>query len=97
VFHESIDIEHSHFSRVYKRSLKALDRNRGEVMFSLPPRAVAEKIHHALHSRRARARYVVTMLAYGLAMLKRVLPHRLMDWVLRRAADEEYRRIELDE
>lgn len=39
VFHENIDIEHSHFSRVYKRILKALDRNRGEVMFSLPPHA----------------------------------------------------------
>ena len=97
VFHESIDVEHSHFSRVYKRILKALDRNRGEVMFSLPPRAVAEKVHHALHSPRARARYVVTMPAYGLAMLKRILPDRLMDWVLGRAAGEEYRRIGLNE
>jgi len=37
------------------------------------------------------------MPAYGLAMLKSALPDGLMDWVLRRAAGEQYRRIELDE
>lgn len=50
--------------------------------FELPPVAVAEKLIHALEARRPRARYYVTTPTYALGWLKRILPTRMLDWVI---------------
>lgn len=50
---------------------------------TLPPEAVLPKLRHALESRRAKLRYPVTLLTYGISILRRLLPGRAMDWVLR--------------
>lgn len=49
----------------------------------LPPQAILPKLHHALESPRAKLRYPVTMLAHTISVLRRILPSRCMDWLLR--------------
>jgi NAD(P)-dependent dehydrogenase (short-subunit alcohol dehydrogenase family) len=55
----------------------------GEPPFTLPPEAVARCVVRALEARRPRARYRVTVPARALALLKRLLPDRALDRVLR--------------
>ncbi len=49
-----------------------------------PPSAVTKKLIHAVEARRPRARYYVTVPTYAMAALRRVLPTRVLDWVLAR-------------
>ncbi|MGV3346465.1 SDR family oxidoreductase [Enterobacteriaceae bacterium LUAb1] len=51
--------------------------------FALPAEAVLPKLRHALESRHPHLRYPVTLIAYALILLKKVLPVRLMDILLR--------------
>jgi hypothetical protein len=43
-----------------------------------------KRVIHALESPRPQIRYYVTFPTYLFGTLKRLLPHRLMDWVLKR-------------
>lgn len=51
--------------------------------FTLTPAAILPKLHHALESRRPKIRYRITLVTQVSALLKRLLPDRLMDRVLR--------------
>jgi NAD(P)-dependent dehydrogenase (short-subunit alcohol dehydrogenase family) len=51
----------------------------------IPPERVAKKIERALTARRPRTRYLVGADARGQAFAARVLPDRLLDWVVARA------------
>jgi NAD(P)-dependent dehydrogenase (short-subunit alcohol dehydrogenase family) len=51
----------------------------------IPPRKVAARIEHALSARRPRVRYLVGADARGQALASRVLPDRLVDWLVARA------------
>lgn len=51
----------------------------------IPPEKVAAKIEHALRARRPRVRYLVGADARGQAFASRVLPDRLVDWIVARA------------
>ncbi|WP_168394310.1 SDR family oxidoreductase [Erwinia amylovora] len=51
--------------------------------FTLPPEAILPRLHHALESRHPRLRYPVTMVTYGISMLRRFLPGWIMDRILR--------------
>lgn len=53
--------------------------------FELPPRAVSEKLAHALESDRPRTRYYVTRPTYIAAIGRRILPTRALDWFARRS------------
>jgi NAD(P)-dependent dehydrogenase (short-subunit alcohol dehydrogenase family) len=65
--------------RLYKPAAK---RDR----FELPPSAVTDKLIHALESPRPRARYYVTTPTHIAGTLRRLLPTRLLDRVLRKGA-----------
>ncbi len=54
------------------------------VPFTLPPEAVLKKVVHALESPRPHVRYYVTVPTWLLAVLRRILPYRVMDRVLRK-------------
>ena len=56
--------------------------------FTLPPEAVLKRVIHALESPRPRARYPVTVPTYLFAVLRRLLPARALDAMLRRAGGE---------
>jgi NAD(P)-dependent dehydrogenase (short-subunit alcohol dehydrogenase family) len=68
---------------------KAIENFRGAVRRTaergIPPEKVADAVSHALSASRLRTRYVVGTDARGQALLKRLAPDRLMDWVVARA------------
>lgn len=51
--------------------------------FTLPAQAILPKLHHALEHPRPRLRYPVTLVAYSLSLLRRLLPGRCLDMILR--------------
>lgn len=51
----------------------------------IAPEKVAKRIEHALGARRPRTRYKVGADAHGQALAKRILPDRLLDWLIARA------------
>jgi len=64
-----------------KRLYKETD---GRDPFELPPSAVTKKLVHALEARRPRPRYYVTTPTYIMGALRRTLPTRALDWLIRR-------------
>jgi NAD(P)-dependent dehydrogenase (short-subunit alcohol dehydrogenase family) len=52
--------------------------------FELPPEAVLTKLVHALESTHPRPRYLVTIPTHLIAVLRRILPTRAIDWVMTR-------------
>lgn len=54
--------------------------------FALEPQAVVNKVCHALESRRPAIRYPVTTIAYLALILKRLLPARMLDKLVREVA-----------
>lgn len=56
--------------------------------FTLPPEAVLKRVIHALESPRPRARYPVTVPTYLFAFLRRLLPTRALDAILRQSGGE---------
>lgn len=65
--------------------LKRLYEEGAPDRFELEAEAVAEKLWQALEDDTPRARYMVTTPTYLMAVLKRVLPTRLLDSILARA------------
>ncbi len=59
--------------------------------FTSPPEAVLRKVIHALESPRPRIRYYVGLPSHLFALLKRLLPQRLLDRLLRRISQNEMR------
>jgi len=83
-FVNNIDIDASVFAESYRTTLKRLEAEGPVVPFTLPPEAVLNKVVHALESRWPKPRYYVTVPTWLFGYLKRVLPVRLMDAILRR-------------
>lgn len=57
--------------------------------FSLPPEAVADKILHALTSEKPRRRYYVTLPTYFFAIIKRLCPAAVIDWLMWKLLQQE--------
>lgn len=91
VYQRTIDVEHSVFRETYRAMERRLTKQGPAAPFTLGPEAVTEKLLHALESPRARPRYYVTFPTYLFGTLKRVLPTRALDWVLRRVSRGENR------
>jgi NAD(P)-dependent dehydrogenase (short-subunit alcohol dehydrogenase family) len=81
-----IDVEHSVHREHYQRVLQRLNKQGPAVPFTLPPEAVLKKVIHALEARKPRARYYVTFPTYLFGYLKRLLPTKTLDRLLRQAA-----------
>ena len=90
-FKRNIDVESSPHRDVYRAVVKRLADEDQEAPFTLPESAVVAKLLHALESPRPKARYRVTVPTHALAFLKRVLPTRWLDTVLRRISETETR------
>jgi NAD(P)-dependent dehydrogenase (short-subunit alcohol dehydrogenase family) len=63
---------------------RELARKTGER--GIPPERVAVKIEHVLSAHRPRTRYLVGADARGQALVARILPDRLIDWVIARVS-----------
>ena len=90
-FLQNLEPRGSAHELVYAAMVRRLTKEGPAAPFTLPPEAVVNKVLHALESRRARARYYVTLPTYLLATLKRVLSSRGLDWVLDRISRGEQR------
>ena len=86
MYRRNIDPETSAFHDAYKAMEERLEKEGPAAPFTLPPEAVLEKVVHALESPRPRARYGVTFPTHLFAALRRLLPTRGLDWVLRRVS-----------
>lgn len=91
VYQRTIDAERSAFRDTYRAMERRLTKQGRAAPFTLGPEAVVDKLLHALESPRARPRYYVTFPTYLFGTLKRLLPTRGLDWVLRRVSRGENR------
>jgi NAD(P)-dependent dehydrogenase (short-subunit alcohol dehydrogenase family) len=80
-FRRNIDREHSVHREYYASVEKRLGGPK-PVPFTLPPEAVLKKVIHALEARRPKARYGVTFPTHLFAVLRRLLPARVLDRIL---------------
>jgi NAD(P)-dependent dehydrogenase (short-subunit alcohol dehydrogenase family) len=81
-FHMSIDSSRSHHSGDYAALAERLQTEGPVAPFTLGPEAVLKCVIHALESERPQVRYRVTFPAHLFAYLKRIVPDRVMDWIL---------------
>src|SRR3990167_8320046 len=80
-FKRHIDREHSVHREYYARVEQRLGGEK-PLPFTLPPEAVLKKVIKALEARRPRVRYAVTFPTHFFAVLRRVLPTRVLDTIL---------------
>lgn len=83
-FEREIDIDNSRHREMYHQGLERMRKEGPAMRFTLPPSAVVDKLIHALESPRPKARYYVTFPTYFVGYLKRILPTRALDWVVRK-------------
>jgi NAD(P)-dependent dehydrogenase (short-subunit alcohol dehydrogenase family) len=82
-YRRNVDLEASHHRDVYRARIARMEAG-GSQTFKLGPEAVAAKLVHALESERPKFRYYVTLPSYAVALLRRILPPRVLDAVARR-------------
>lgn len=81
---QNIDIENSVHRKLYEHTIERLRKAGPAVPFTLPPDAVLRRVIHALDSHRPKIRYYVTVPTYLFAFLRRILPQRVLDNILKR-------------
>ncbi len=85
-YRQHIDRDNSPHRERYLAMESRLTKEGPAVPFTLPPEAVLTKVIHALESPRPRIRYYVTVPTHLFGTLRRLLPARLLDWILLKAA-----------
>jgi NAD(P)-dependent dehydrogenase (short-subunit alcohol dehydrogenase family) len=83
MFKSTIDTQSSPHRASYARRIASMETG-GKSTFKLEPEAVAQKLVHAVESRRPKIRYFVTTPTYIAAVVKRTFPDRLADAVIMR-------------
>ena len=88
-YQQHINKENSFFKSNCEGMEARLKKKGSATPFTLPPEAVFKKLLHALESPRPQAHYYVTFPTYLFGTLKRILPTKALDWVLRKVSKEE--------
>ncbi|WP_198264202.1 SDR family oxidoreductase [sulfur-oxidizing endosymbiont of Gigantopelta aegis] len=88
-YQANINKENSFFKANYEGMEARLKKQGPAAPFTLPPEAVYKKLKHALESAQPKAHYYVTFPTYLFGTLKRILPAKGLDWVLRKVSKEE--------
>ncbi len=83
LYKKNINAQNSVFKDSYRAIEARLQKEGPAVPFTLPSDAVSAKVIKALKAKRPRTRYYVTFPTYLFGYLKRILPDRLMDRILR--------------
>ncbi len=84
LYQKNIDAAHSVHKETYKVMEERLQKEGAAVQFTLPAKAVTEKVIHALEAKNPKIRYYVTFPTYLFAILKRLLPVSWLDSLLRK-------------
>lgn len=90
-YQQHIDKNISSHRFVYDAMEKRLLTPGPAAPFTLPAKAVVDKLVHAIESDRPKIRYYVTFPTYLFGYLKRILPASGLDWVLNRVSRGEQR------
>lgn len=85
-FRQYINIEESRHSAIYQQTLQRLQNPKPKNPFTLEPESCVIPALHALRSKRAKARYGVTIPTHIFSILKRILPTSWIDRLLCRSA-----------
>ena len=85
----NVDIENSVHKNKYQKQIKRMEKVGPAAPFTLPADAVLKKVIHALESKRPKPRYYVTFPTYLFGTLRRLLPTRWLDTVLRYVSKSE--------
>ncbi|VAX15333.1 Putative NAD(P)-dependent oxidoreductase EC-YbbO [hydrothermal vent metagenome] len=83
-FKKYIDPEKSFHREKYVGLVKKLETEGPVASFTLQPDAVVKKLIHALENPRPKIRYYVTFHTHVAGLLRRILPYRLLDVVLKK-------------
>lgn len=86
-FEKNVDMSKSHYVAAFERQRQRLDRG-GKNRFKLPATAVLDKLVLALETRNPRAHYYVTTPTYVIALARRFLPQRAIDYFANRVSDK---------
>ncbi len=84
LYKKNIDANHSYHKETYQAMEVRLQAEGPVVPFTLSADAVVDKVIHAMESKRPKIRYYVTFPTYLFGYLKRVLPTRLLDYLVRK-------------
>ena len=84
LYKQNIDPANSFHKETYHAMEARLQKEGAAVPFTLPAKAVAEKVIHALETKRPKMRYYVTFPTYLFAFLKRILPMSWLDSIVRK-------------
>jgi short-subunit dehydrogenase len=84
LYQKNIDPTRSVHKNAYQTMAARLQKEGAAAPFTLPAKAVAEKVIHALEAKRPRIRYYVTVPTYLFAILKRILPMAWLDGLCRK-------------
>jgi short-subunit dehydrogenase len=90
-YQQHIDKNISPHRDIYTSMEQRLTTQGPAAPFTLGPEAVVNKLIHAIESKRPKIRYYVTFPTYLFAVLKRFLPHRLLDWILIKISQDEHK------
>jgi NAD(P)-dependent dehydrogenase (short-subunit alcohol dehydrogenase family) len=78
-FRLTVDADSSVHREAYQAQLARMTGTRRPSRFKLGPEAVTDALVHAVESSRPRLRYRVTLLTTAAALMKRLLPARILD------------------
>jgi NAD(P)-dependent dehydrogenase (short-subunit alcohol dehydrogenase family) len=84
LYKKNIDPAHSFHQAAYQAMEDRLQKEGAAVAFTLPAKAVVDKVIHALEAKKPKIRYYVTFPTYLFAVLKRILPISWLDALLRK-------------
>ncbi|MGR9114388.1 MAG: SDR family oxidoreductase [Gammaproteobacteria bacterium] len=84
LYKKNIDPSKSFHRLNYEAMQARLQKEGAAAPFTLPAEAVAEKVIHALESKRPKIRYYVTFPTYLFGYLKRLLPVAWLDYLVRK-------------
>ena len=88
-YQQNIDKANSAHRQIYQAMENRLTKSGPAAPFTLPASAVVDKLIHAVEAKRPQLRYYVTFPTYLLGTLKRILPGRALDWVLKKISRGE--------
>lgn len=78
-FEQNIDISHSRFQQTYQTMLERLKKEGPGMAFTEGPESVLKRVRHALTAKRPQARYYVTKPTYFIGFMRRILPTKWLD------------------
>ena len=84
LYKKNIDPVNSFHNDAYEAMETRLQKEGAAVAFTLPAKAVVDKVVHALEAKKPKMRYYVTFPTYLFAVLKRILPMCWLDALLRK-------------